>query len=182
MTPARLVKAVTAEVKKAVKDYKMKAEGQEDKAVSVYAQHIPDEDFNDENGTYYPLVIVSWQGTNDTDDGSEAIIGLTFGVYALDSQNEEYIEEDAVDGPGADGRGEGAWQDLLSIMERVRQRLLIFRLLDNNFRLILPTKFETIEAQPIPFWFGYGTLHYEVGQPNEQMESDWKEMLEEEER
>ena len=70
MTPARLVQAVTAEVKEAVKDYKMKAEGQEDKTVSVYTQHIPDEDF--ENDTYYPLVIVSWQGTEDTEDGSEA--------------------------------------------------------------------------------------------------------------
>lgn len=179
MTPARLVQAVTAEVKEAVKDYRMKAEEQEDKVVSVYAQHIPDEDFKDDS--FYPLVIVSWQGSEDTDDGSKATIGLTFGVYGLDGSELQEEWAEAEEGrPGADGRGEGAWQDLLSIMERVRQRLLIFRLLDNNFRLILPTKFETIEAQPTPFWFGYGTLYYEIGQPNEQMESDWKEMLEEE--
>ena len=180
MTPARLVQAVTAEVKEAVKDYRMKAEGQEDKAVSVYAQHIPDEDFQDDS--FYPLVIVSWQGSEDTDEGSQATIGLTFGVYGLNGEElqDEWAESEA-GRPGADGRGEGAWQDLLSIMERVRQRLLIFRLLDNNFRLILPTKFETIEAQPVPYWFGYGTLHYEIGQPNEQLEHDWKEMLEEEE-
>ena len=169
MTPAMLVKAVVAEVKEAVKGYKMKAEGQEDKAVSVYTQHIPDEDFQDD--TYYPLVIVSWQGTEDTEDGSEAVIGLTFGVYGEDGQG--------ADGEGADGRGIEAWQDLLSIMERVRQRLLIFRKLENRFRLIMPTKFETIEAQPIPFWFGYATLRYQVGQPNQHMEEDWYKITEE---
>lgn len=169
MTPARLVQAVTAEVKEAVKGYKMKAEGQEDKAVSVYAQHIPDEDFQDDS--YYPLIIVSWQGTEDTDDGAEAIIGLTFGVFGEEGKGE--------DGKGADGRGTGAWQDLLSIIERVRQRLLIFRKLDNRFRLIMPVKFETIEAQPIPFWFGYGTLRYQVGQPGQHMEEDWYKITEE---
>ena len=169
MTPARLVQAVTAEIKEAVKGYKMKAEGQEDKTVSVYSQHIPDEDFEDD--TYYPLVIVSWQGTEDNQDGSEAVIGLTFGIYGEDGQGAE--------GEGADGRGPGAWQDLLSIMERVRQRLLIFRLLDKHFRLALPTKFETIEAQPIPFWFGYATLRYQVAQPDQHMEADWYKITEE---
>ena len=61
------------------------------------------------------VIIFSWQGTEDTDDGAEAIIGLTFGVFGEDGQG--------ADGKGADGRGVGAWQDLLSLMERVRQRL-----------------------------------------------------------
>lgn len=163
------MQAVTVQIREAVDGYRMKAEGQANKKVSVYPQHIPDEDFQDD--AFYPLIIVSWQGSNDTEDGSEAIIGLTFGVYGEDGQGE--------DGEGADGRGIGAWQDLLSIMERVRHRLLIFRKLENRFRLIMPTKFETIEAQPIPFWFGYATLHYQIGQPNEQMGESWYKVTEE---
>ena len=84
--------------------------------------------------------------------GAEAVIGLTFGVYGEDKE---------------------AWRDLLSIMERVRQRLLVFRKLENHFRIVLPTKFETIENQPYPYWFGYATLTYTVAQPNEQMAADW---------
>ncbi len=154
MTPAMLVSAVVREVEAATANYRMKAEGQADKKVSVYPQHIPDEEFKD--NSYYPLVIVSWQKTEDVTEpdklGAEAVIGLTFGVYGEDKE---------------------AWRDLFSIMERVRQRLLIFRRLDNRFRIVLPTKFETIENQPYPYWFGYATLTYTVAQPNEQMAADW---------
>ena len=154
MTPAMLVSAVVREVEAATANYRMKAEGEGDKKVSVYPQHIPDEEFKD--NSYYPLVIVSWQKTEDVTEpdnlGAEAVIGLTFGVYGEDKE---------------------AWRDLLSIMERVRQRLLVFRKLENRFRIVLPTKFETIENQPYPYWFGYATLTYTVAQPNEQMAADW---------
>ena len=160
MTPAMLVSAVVREVEAATANYRMKAEGQADKKVSVYAQHIPDDEFKDD--TYYPLVIVSWQKTEDMTEpekvGSEATIGLTFGVYGEDKE---------------------AWRDLLSIMERVRQRLLVFRKLENRFRLVLPTKFETIEIQPYPYYFGYATLVYTVAQPNEKMAAGLDRIMQE---
>lgn len=153
--PERLINCLKKEIEIAVKDYRLKAENQEDKPVSVYAQHIPNEDFEDDS--FYPLVIVSLQKVEDADisegDGSTATVGLTIGVHGEDKL---------------------AWMDLLSIMERIRQRVLIFRKLDNRFRLILPTKWETIEAQPYPFWFGYGTLVYQIAQPQEQM--DWEKV------
>lgn len=156
MTPALLVEAVAAEIEQAVKDYKLKAEGQADKRVTVYRQHIPDEDFRTD--TYYPLAIVSWQGSQDGEDGSLATVGVTFGVYGDDKE---------------------AWRDLLSIMERTRQRLLIFRKLADRFRLQLPTKFETIENQPCPFWFGYATLVYTIATPTEELAGRWREIMEE---
>lgn len=159
MIPERLINCLKEEIETAVKDYRMKAEGQQDKPVTVYAQHIPDADFEDDS--YYPLVIVSLQKVEDAEPaegtGSTATAGITFGIYGEDKL---------------------AWMDLLSIMERVRQRLLIFRILDRRFRLILPAKFETIENQPYPFWFGYGTVVYQIGQPNEQMAADWDKIME----
>lgn len=156
MIPTMLVKAVAEQVREATKLYKMQAEGQEDKPVTVYEQHIPDEEY--ENDTYYPYVIVSCQNVEDVEDGSTATIGLTIGVYGQDKL---------------------AWMDMLSIMERIRQRLLLVRLLDDMFRLILPTKFETIENQPYPFWFGYGTLVYQIPQPNAQMAMKLNAIMEE---
>lgn len=153
--PERLINSLKEEIEIAVKDLRLRAENQEDKQVSVYAQHIPDEDFHDDS--YYPLVIVSLNKVEDAEpvdgSGSTATIGLTIGVYGEDKQ---------------------AWMDLLSIMERIRQRVLIFRKLDRRFRLVLPVKWETVEAQPYPFWFGYGTLVYQIAQPNEQMADNWE--------
>ena len=156
MIPAMLVSAVVHEVQTAAAGYKMRAAGQVAKTVSVYPQHIPDDDFEDDS--YYPLVIVSFQKAEDTVDGSEATIGLTFGVYGEDKE---------------------AWRDMLSIMERVRQRLLIFRKLEKQFRLVLPTKFETIENQPYPYWFGYATLVYAIGQPSENKPEQWDRIMQE---
>lgn len=160
MIPERLINGLKEEISVAVKDYRMKAEDQADKKVTVYAQHIPNDDFEDDS--YYPLVIVSLQKVEDAEPlegtGSTATVGITFGVYGEDKM---------------------AWVDLLSIMERVRQRLLVFRKIDRRFRLILPARFETIETQPYPFWFGYGTVTYQIGQPNEQMADNWDRIMEE---
>lgn len=156
MIPTLLIEAVAAEVEAAVKDYKLSAENQDDKKVTVYRQHIPNDAFEDDS--YYPLAIVSYQDSTDDENGSTATIGITFGVY---------------------GEDKNAWRDLLSIMERTRQRLLIYRKLDDRFRLILPSKFETIENQPYPFWFGYATLAYTIAQPTEELAGDWQAIMEE---
>ena len=144
MIPVRLIEALADEIRDATKDYKLKAEGQEDKKVTVYCQHIPDEDFLSD--TYYPLVIVSVQEVTDDNEGiSIATVGLTIGVYGDDQE---------------------AWMDLLSIMERIRQRVCNEKIIARKYPLVMPTKFETIEAQPYPFWFGYATLKYRVGHTN----------------
>lgn len=144
MIPARLIEALADEIRDATKDYKLKAEDQQDKKVTVYCQHIPDEDFLSD--TYYPLVIVSVQEVTDDNEGiSIATVGLTIGVYGDDQE---------------------AWMDLMSIMERIRQRVCNEKIIARKYPLVMPTKFETIEAQPYPFWFGYGTLKYRVGHTN----------------
>lgn len=149
MIPVELIKSIQTEIQEAVKDYKLAAEGQGDKKVTVYAQHIPDDCFT--NDSYYPLVVAAINKVEDGAEDSQPVpstitIGLTFGVY---------------------GEDEYAWVDLLNVMERTRQRLVNSRLLNNRFRLQFPVKWETIEAQPYPFWFGYGTLEYSMPRPIE---------------
>ncbi len=149
MIPVELIKSIQTEIQEAVKDYKLAAEGQEDKKITVYAQHIPDDCFM--NDSYYPLVVAAINKIEDAADDSypalsTVTVGLTFGVYGEDRY---------------------AWVDLLNVMERTRQRLVNSRLLDNRFRLQFPVKWETIEAQPYPFWYGYGTLEYSMPRPVE---------------
>ena len=176
MTPTGLVMALKSEIEEAVKDYKMKAENQEDKRISVHAQYIKGEiidgaaDGDDETGdTYYPLIIVAYQGGEDDtptrerprEEASTANIGLTFSVY---------------------GEDDAAWMDLLNIMEHVRQRVLTKRTVADLYRLVLPIEWHTIETQPYPFWFGYGTLKYTIAQPQEGFPVEFQEVMEEHEK
>lgn len=163
MTPAGLILALVKELESALKDYKLRAENQENRTVTVFAQHIKDEVFNDDEGRYYPLVIVSLQKAKDTLDGSGveasmATIGLTFGVYADDK----------------DG-----WMDLLNIMEHTRQRVLRQRTIADRYRLADVVEWDLIEVQPYPFWFGYGTLKYCIAQPQEGFPAKYQEIMEE---
>lgn len=141
MIPTQLIESLAEEIRDATKDYVLKAEGQEDKALTVYCQHIPDEEFTTD--TYYPLVVVSALDVEDDDQGiSTATVGLTIGVY---------------------GEDRDAWKDLLSIMERIRQRFCAKKIIAKKYAAVFPFKWETVEAQPYPFWFGYGTLKYRIG-------------------
>ena len=149
MTPVNLVLELQKLIADAVKDYKLKAENQEDCKITVYAQHIRDEVFQDER--CYPLIVVSLQGAKDHTnnagpEASLATVGLTFGVFAEDKNG---------------------WMDLLNIMETVRQKIMACRTVANRHRLTDVVEWNTIEAQPYPFWFGYGTLKYSIGQPQE---------------
>ncbi len=162
MIPVNLLFALKAEIEDAIKDYKMAAENQADKKVTVYAQHIPDDDFLED--TYYPLIIISLQKVRDSEDGADtaeastATVGFTFGVHGFDPD---------------------AWRDLLNLMEHVRQRLLTHRTIAESYRLVLPIEWETIEAQPYPFWFGYGTVTYTIAQPQEGFPVEFDEITEE---
>lgn len=173
MTPTGLVTALKAEIEDAVKGYKMQAENQGDKRVSVYAQYIRGEiidgaaEGDDEIGdTYYPLIIVTYQGGKDDtptresprEEASVANIGLTFSTY---------------------GEDEAAWMDLLNIMEHVRQRVLTKRTVADEYRLVLPIEWHTIETQPYPFWFGYGTLQYTIAQPQESFPLEFQDVTKE---
>ena len=144
MIPINLVKTITEEVKETVKGYKLKAEGQDDKYVSVYTQRIPDEALELDDDSYYPLILVSLQNITESERGTSTVkIGITMAVYGEDM---------------------GAWEDLLNIQEGIRQKLMGMTMIANRYILQFPATWETPEIQPYPFWFSYGSLTYTVPQ------------------
>lgn len=143
MIPVNLLDAVGKEIKKAVKDYRLITETGETKPVSVYLQHIPDEEFQDDN--YYPFVIAAVSNVTDNQDGKSVVdLTLTIGVFG------ESLE---------------SWRDLLSLMERIRQHFCINHIIGGKYHLQYPSTWETAENQPYPYWFGYGSLKLVVAQP-----------------
>ena len=151
MIPVLLVEELAEYIEQTITSSKYAAELQDEKKVTVYRQHISDEDFA--NDTYYPLISVSLQHVDDGESReipeSYATVGITFGCY---------------------GEDKNAWMDVLDLMETVRQAILKKRTIAKRFRLTLPSKWETIENQPYPFWFAYATLRYTIAQPREEME------------
>ena len=157
MTATLLVESLAAEIRDATKDLKLPIEYQNERErklestwrrVRVYEQYLPDADF--QNDTYYPLVVVEWLSTVDRtrgrENGSLATVGLSFGVFAKES----------------DG-----WKDCFHLMELCRQRLLFKRTIANRFRLEDEITWQVAAQQPTPFFYGYGELQYSMYQPQE---------------
>ncbi len=151
MIPIMLLQGLKESIQLAVKEYRMHTETTL-APIKVYIQHISNENLTKEE--CYPLIVITLQKIDDDNseklngNGSLATIGLTFGFYGVE---------------------ESAWQDLLNVMEHCRQWFLKHRTIKNKFRLILPLKWEVLEVQPYPFWFGYATLQYTVAQPVEEV-------------
>lgn len=143
MIPVKMLEAICEEIRKAVKDYRLETEFDGLKPVSVYLQHIPDEEFED--NSYYPLIIVNVANVTDNQDGKSVVeVALAIGVY---------------------GENMDAWRDLLSIMERIRQHFCINHIIASKYHVQLPNTWETAEHQPYPYWYGYGSLKFVVAQP-----------------
>ena len=158
MTATDLVEAVADEIRDAVKDLKLPIEhhgvdgSKLDQVrpflvpVNVFEGFLPREVFNDEN--YYPLVLVEWLGTNDEFGAtakSTSNIGLSMGVFAAENWG---------------------WKDALHLTEVIRHRLLTRRVVGKKFRLTDDAGWEVAQEQPLPFFYTYATLTYQMFQSN----------------
>lgn len=159
MTATDLVEAVADEIRDAVKNLKLPIEHHGGdgskfdeaqpflKPVTVYEGFLPREFFNDDS--YYPLVLVEWLGTNDELNGvgakSTSNIGLSMGVYAAESWG---------------------WKDALHLTELIRHRILTNRVVGKKFNLTDDVGWEVAPEQPLPFFYTYATLTYQMFQPS----------------
>ena len=151
MIATDLIEAVAAEISDAVANLKLPLEHQSAKyvklaPVTVYKQFLPREVFN--NDSYYPLVLVEWLGTNDefgAASKSTSNVGLSMGVFAAEHWG---------------------WKDALHLTEVIRHRLLTRRVVGKKFRLTDDANWEVAQEQPLPFFYTYATLTYQMFQPD----------------
>lgn len=142
-----LIKALAAEIRDAVKNYRLHGDRDPPDGVTIYQQYVPIERFEQADGRYHPFILIALREVEDGEQ-SEAGIGLTFGVYGEDDET---------------------WQDLLNLMETVRIRLLQVRLMWKKYRLIDTMETEIGDLQPAPFFYGEMRLKYWVYQPAEEI-------------
>ena len=148
MTAIYLIKAMAEAVRSVVKDFKLIAELQPMKPVTVYEQYLPADKFEDD--TFYPLVIVScrnieYEGEHRFGGDRIATILLTIGVYGGDKED--------------------GWRDLFNIAERISQYLFTTPTLADKFPLDTLPEFEPIPEQPEPFYFGNILVKYKLAMP-----------------
>lgn len=145
MTPIILLDELTAALEKVLAGYKMIAELQPPKPVTVYKQYMPVDEF--ENETFYPAVTVQIRSVEDDGGETVATVLITIGVFG---------------GHKTDG-----WRDLLNIAEHIRQFLLENPIIAKKFPLKMPAAFELLAEQPEPFYFGNLAVRYVVGTPRD---------------
>lgn len=144
MTTADLIIEMTAAVKNVVKDYKMLAEYQPDKKVSVYAFDLPHGDY--ETDSFLPYVIIAPKLIDLVERDSIVTISMLIATYSGE--------------PGND------WRDLLSIAERIRQCILTTPILAKKFLWNQTFHFEPVAPdQPTPFILGYVECDYKIATP-----------------
>ena len=155
MTPINLIFSLAAELREATKDYKLLAERQADKKISVYEQYIPTANF--ESDTFYPLILVQLRSVEDDGENSTATVVITIGTYG--------------------GENLSGWRDMLNIAERIRQYLLTHPMIGEKFQYIGPIAFEPViglenptTGRPEPFSFGNIAVRYRIGTPRLEVE------------
>lgn len=143
MTPINLVKSLVGNLREVVADYKLVAELQKPKPVSVYEQYLPSDRF--EVDTYYPLVIVSLVSVENTDKFQDRVATVTLQIATYGGE----------DNDGFDG-----WRDMFNISERICQFLYSTPIIDGKFPMAEKPIFVPAETQPIPFFYGYVSAKY----------------------
>ena len=162
MIPTILIDELTKYLRESVKDFKMQAESQKDKKISVYAGYLPEENYRAD--TFLPFIVVELRNVVDTDEGSFAEIGLCLAVYGGETLKDGSARELT---SGFKNYGDG-WRDLHNLAEKIRQSLLNLpsRILAEQFSLQLPIIYRPQEVQPHPFFYGDMLMTFEIGQPN----------------
>ena len=145
MTPINLIKALARELREVMKGFKLLAEYQADRKVRVYEQIMPLAEQKDD--TFFPNVLIDLVQIDENGTDSIAIINLNIAVYA--------------------GENEEGWQDLLNIMERIRQFILTHPIIDEKFLLEMPATFvpRPPPEQPEPFFYCDCIVRYRLATP-----------------
>ncbi|BBB91052.1 MAG TPA: hypothetical protein PKA28_10815 [Methylomusa anaerophila] len=126
MTPLILMDELCGFLRETVKDFRLSAKKYETAPV-VYDGYLP---LEDEPEQVCPYVIARITKVSDADKGSTTKIAILIGTRAED---------------------DGFWRDCVNVAERIRQALLVNRVLAKRFRLQLPLEIIFPEGQmPYP--------------------------------
>ena len=144
MTTTDLIFTLVENIKTVVKDYKLLAENQPDKKVSVYAFDLPYGNF--EGDTFAPYILITPKIIDLVERDSIVTVSMLIATYAGE--------------PGND------WRDLLSIAERIRQFILTTPIVSEKFLWNHVFHFEPVTPeQPTPFILGYVEADYRIATP-----------------
>lgn len=169
MTPIEITFALRDFLTKALKDFRIEDEVGEERPVTVYIFHLPEQTtalMNDhaEDGytpitqdeadaimkSVYPAVIVrplTYQAQDVDEMYSFLTVSLTVGVFSRDKENVN-----------------GSWA-VVNILERIRQALEEKRILDNRCEVMSPLSWELYNEELRPLWFGEMITQWRILNP-----------------
>ena len=144
MTGNGLIYTMAEELRTVTKDYKLLAEHQENKKVSVYEYDIPYGD--SETDSYIPYIIVSPKLIDLAERDSIITVSLMIATYSGELGND--------------------WRDMMSISERVRQFILTTPIMAEKYLWRNNYSWQPVSTeQPSPFIIGYIETDYTIATP-----------------
>lgn len=160
MTPFFLLKAICAYLNQLVDDYAA-AQGSTKEFVKprIFEWYLPFKNGRAEESVSFPYIAPRITDGEDADDSTVNVM-LYFGVYS--------------EGPNVNGftQPDGAY-DLLNLMEHVRTSLQTQKILEEQFELQKPYKWEIPDEQPYPLWVGSASTKWIVAAPLQRLEVDF---------
>lgn len=151
MNPILLVKELCAFLETVLNEFVLETGKGPDKAPRVVEGWLPPKGSSSSNEPDFPYVIVRLYKGEDNDKRGQVTIKIIVGTYS------EEIE---------------GWKDAGNVIMRIRNALLITRILDNRYRLELPLKWQLFEEQPYPEWIGEIITNWIIALPLEQAKED----------
>ncbi|MGI6436406.1 MAG: hypothetical protein ACOX0F_13855 [Syntrophomonadaceae bacterium] len=149
MNPVLLTKELCAFLETVLTEFLLETGKGQDKAPQVAEGWLPPKGSSDKPD--FPYVIVRLCEGTDSEERGQATIKIIVGTYS------EEIE---------------GWKDVGNIIMRIRNTLLITRILNNRYQLELPLKWQLFEEQPYPEWIGQITTKWTIALPIEQVKED----------
>lgn len=116
------------------KFYKLPAQYQDNKKVSIFIQDTP----NADDETIYPMVLIELLGVEDTVEESTASILITIGTFGDDCK------------------------DFFNLCEKVREYLNVTKIVGGEYTLNDEISFGVAEKQVDGFYFGNFYINYNI--------------------
>lgn len=162
MTAVLLLKALVKFLQESVNEYAAaQAADGEFKAPLVFDWDLPFKDPRKPEKIDFPYICARIRKGVDPDaDPMDSIfstveIDLYFGVYHPGSDKDGFIH--------ADGGN-----DLLNLMEHIRQALLMKGIIENKYKIERPYQWEIPQDQPLLFWIGQASTVWSIQSINDQ--------------
>lgn len=143
MTPYFLQESLKKEIDHILENVKLKDINEGYVKIKTYNQFLPIGKTDEE---HFPYVLIRFKDGEDDTSLGNCRLDIIIGIYDKNTEHKGY-------------------KDVLNIIEKIRQRFLKDRVLDNKYTCKFPMRYAVNEEDAYPFYFGGIETEFEIPRP-----------------